>query len=184
MSRRLLLAAVLGGLAMFIWSAGAHMSPLGMVGIQYFPREVIVVETLAADSAGLRDGMYVFPADAAAAGPNRPSGMLVYHPANMFTMMPQQIIAELLKEILQAGLLAWLMLQVAGGFGRRVAFAAAAGVMVGLTTNGSYAIWYGMPMSYTIASMGIEFVGYVIAGAVAAWVLGRSMGTRRVPVTA
>ena len=172
MAKRILLAAILGGLAMFAWSSAAHMSPLGMIGIQVMPREILIVDTLAS-GAGFREGLYVYPAEAAAAGPQRASGLLLYHPANVFAMMPQQIAAELIKEIVQAGLLAFLMLQIAGRFVSRVRFAAAAGLMVALTTNGSYAIWYGMPMSYTLTSMGIEFAGYVIAGAVIAWLLSR-----------
>jgi hypothetical protein len=170
---RVLLAGLLGGLAMFVWSAAMHMSPLGMAGIQYLPRELIVVETLAADSAGLRDGMYVFPADGAAGRPDQPSGMLVYHPANMFTMMTRQIQAEAVKQLVQATMLAYLLVRLGGGFARMAGFAAVVGAMVALTSNGSYAIWYGMPVSYTLVAMFIEFVAYVLAGAAIALVIGR-----------
>jgi hypothetical protein len=173
MARTVLIAAVLGGLAMFVWSAATHMSPLGMIGIQYFPREAIIVDTLSADLVGLTEGMYVFPAVGAEAGPERPSGMIVYHAFNMFTMMGLQIPLELLKEIVQAGLLAYLLMQVRGTAGRRIGLAALAGIMVALTTNGSYAVWYGMPLSYTAVAMGVEIIGYVIAGTVIALLLAR-----------
>jgi hypothetical protein len=180
---RILVAGVVGGIAMFIWSAAAHMSPLGMIGIQHLPREIFVVETLAA-GAGQAGGLYLFPSEGAAAGPDYGSGLLVYHPANIFTMMVPQIAAELSKEILQAILLAYILVHIAGGFGRRMRVAAAAGAMAAITTNGSYQIWYGMPLDYTLTAMAMEFVGYLIAGTVVAWVLGRTEAREGVPARA
>ena len=40
MAKRVLIAGVLGGIAMFLWSSIAHMVlPLGMTGIQEIPNE-------------------------------------------------------------------------------------------------------------------------------------------------
>jgi hypothetical protein len=177
---RVALAGVISAIAMFIWSAAMHISPLGMTGIQYLPREIFVVETLAA-GAGQAGGMYVFPSEAAAAGPDAGSGILVYHPTNIFAAMTRQIPAEFAKQVVQAILLGYLLLQLGGGFARRMRFVAAAGAMVALTTNGSYYIWYGMPPSYTLMSMSIEFVGYLIAGAIVAWLLGRPEAREGMP---
>jgi hypothetical protein len=58
---RIILAGVLGGIAMFIWTSIAHMAlPLGHAGIRELPNEQAV---LAAMQTGIGDknGLYFFP---------------------------------------------------------------------------------------------------------------------------
>src|SRR3954452_4033230 len=96
MVTRIFLAGVLGGIAMFIWSAIAHMFlPLGETGVREIPDEPAVV---AAMKSGLKHpGFYIFPGLGAGGNPSRgqrseamkrmaetypehASGILIYHP--------------------------------------------------------------------------------------------------------
>jgi len=61
MAKRILLAGILGGIAMFAWSFIAHMVvPLGMTGVSEIPNEGAVLSAMHA-SMGPRSGLYLFP---------------------------------------------------------------------------------------------------------------------------
>ena len=59
--KRLFLAALLGAVAMFIWTSIAHMAlPLGEAGIREIPNEAAVLGAMESSIAKKR-GLYVFP---------------------------------------------------------------------------------------------------------------------------
>jgi hypothetical protein len=60
-TKRTLSAGLLGGIAMYIWTAVAHMAlPLGEAGIKQVPNEPAVLSAMRA-SLGEAHGLYVFP---------------------------------------------------------------------------------------------------------------------------
>src|ERR1700742_4785706 len=98
---KVLLAGILGGIAMFIWTTIAHLAlPLGEAGIGEIPNESAVL-TAMQSNIGDHTGLYIFPgmgigknatrqerneamnqvASKAASGP---SGLLMYHPSRPF----------------------------------------------------------------------------------------------------
>ena len=104
MTKRVLLAGLLGGITMFGWTSLAHMVlPLGDAGIKEIPNEQGVLSGMQA-SLGAAPGFYLFPG--AGLGPDatmqqkraamdqygqklavNPSGILIYHPAGATPMM-------------------------------------------------------------------------------------------------
>src|SRR6185295_19088950 len=84
--KRLLIAGVLAGLAMFVWEAVAHtVTPLGEMGLSTLPNEAAVRAALAAQLGGA-DGLYFFPYVEMGQEPSAgPSGLLLYHPAFTFS---------------------------------------------------------------------------------------------------
>ena len=61
MTKRIILAGVLGGIVMFIWTSIAHMVlPLGEAGIREIPNEQAVLAAMQAN-IGETSGLYVFP---------------------------------------------------------------------------------------------------------------------------
>ena len=59
MSKRILLAGILAGVALFFWEFAAHMAlPLGEAGMSVLPNEAAV---LAAFKEVKQDGLYFFP---------------------------------------------------------------------------------------------------------------------------
>lgn len=182
---RILIAALLGAIAMFIWTAIAHMvTPLGSMGISQIPNETPVLAAMH-DSIGDKNGLYFFPwvdpkdpqmmqkMDAAMKA--NPSGLLLYHPpGHGVTDMAGPMIAEFLKEVLQALIAAFLVsLAVISTYWGRVGFVTLIGVVAAITTNVSYWIWYGFPADFSLAAVFIEFVDYIAAGLAIAWWLGR-----------
>jgi hypothetical protein len=190
MTKRVLIAGILGGIAMYIWSTIAHVAlPLGQVGFSQMPNEAAVLSAVQA-SNGAKDGLYFFPwvdpkdpqmmQKMNAALKTNPSGLLLYHPpGHGMSDMAGPMIAEFIKEIVQALIAAFLVsLAMLPSFWGRVGFVTLIGVVVAITTNVSYWIWYGFPADYSLAAVFIEWMDYVAAGLAIAWWLGRnSAGT-------
>lgn len=191
MAKRIVLAAVLGGLAMFLWSSIAHMAlGLGSLGVQDIPNEQAMLGVMKSNLP--QSGFYFFPGLGLAAGASRaernaamnvyqqkvangPSGILIYHPSGQKAISAGQLLTELGTNVVQA-LLAATLLAFAGlrSYGARVGFVALAGVMAGITTNISYWTWYGFPGSYTAGYAFTEIMGYVCIGLVAAAIVKNS----------
>ncbi len=173
MSGRTILAGVLAAVAVFMWQWVAHdVLPLGLTGVSTLQNEQAVQDALKTN-IGDADGLYMFPMAMAKGDTNAkgPEGMLVYH-SNISTMSPMQLGSEFVIEIVEMVILAFLLAQTRiGNLWCRVGFAAAAGVMVAITTNGSYHIWYGFPADYTAAAMLMTVVGYSVGGTVIALLL-------------
>lgn len=58
---KILLAGVLGGIAMFIWTSIAHLVlPLGEAGIREIPNESAVLSAMQSNISD-QNGLYIFP---------------------------------------------------------------------------------------------------------------------------
>lgn len=188
--KRILLAALFGAIAMFLWTSLAHMAlPLGEAGIREIPNEPAVLDAMQSNIAE-NAGLYVFPGFGLGPNPSReaqheamkhmeeklkqhPSGILIYHPAGSRPfVMVRYLLVEFGAEFLEALLAVYLLsLTRLTTFGARAGFVTVAGVLVAIGTNISYWNWYGFPMIYTSAYMFIQVVGFFCMGVVAALVL-------------
>lgn len=181
---RILVAGLLGGIAMFMWSAIAHMiTPLGTVGLKDLPNEPAVIAALQA-GPGAKAGLYIYPSMNGPDGPvsqgayakrlkTTPTGLIAYQPPGTPMLTPRQLGSELLLELVEATIAAFLLRYAAiRGFFRRVGFVTLIGIPAVITTNGSYWNWYGFPLDYTAAYALTQLVGYVVAGAMMAVVYG------------
>jgi hypothetical protein len=186
---RILLAGVLGGIAMFIWTSIAHMAlPLGEAGINEIPKESAVLNAMQS-SMGETTGLYIFPGLGVGKNATReekneamkqmqqkiaanPSGILMYHPPGRPFAFGKSLAIEFSTEVLQAILVIWLLAQTRlGSFAGRLGFVLIAGILASITTNISYWNWYGFPGVYTASYMLIEIVGFALVGVTAALVL-------------
>ena len=193
---RVILAGILGSIAMFIWTAIAHMAlPLGEAGIRQFRDEGAFI-TAVGNLLGPQEGLYVFPSPQVSPNATREekkeamkrmaenfrntrSGLLVYHPGREFTFgkwLTIEYITELIQALLVVSLLAQTRLTTFGG---RVSFVTTAGILAAIATNVSYWNWYGFPKRYTAAYMFIEIVGFFLIGIVAALVLRKQTSSYR-----
>ncbi len=187
---RIIIAAVLGSIAMFIWTSLAHMAlPLGEAGVKELPNESAVLEAMG-KNIGSQSGLYVFPGFGL--GPNatpeqkskameqmkenlanHPSGILMYHPAGARPLaIGRYLSVEFLTEFIEV-LLALLLLRQTRltTYGSRVGFIFMAGLLAAIATNVSYWNWYGFPGIYTASYIVTQLVGFLSAGLVAAWIL-------------
>ena len=137
---KILLAGIIGGIVMFIWTSIAHMAlPLGEAGINEIPNESAV---LGAMQSGIGDktGLYIFPGLGVGKNATReekseamkqmqqriaanPSGILMYHPPGRPFAFGKALAVEFSTEVLQAILVIWLLAQtrfVSFGWASRV----------------------------------------------------------------
>jgi hypothetical protein len=188
---KILLAAILGAIAMFIWTAIAHMAlPLGESGIAEIPNESAVLSTLQSN-IGDGTGLYIFPGMGVGTNASRqekseamkhmneklaanPSGILMYHPPGRAFAFGKALMIEFVTQLVEAILVVLLLAQTRiETFAGRVGFVLAAGILAAIATNISYWNWYGFPTTYTASYMLIQIVGFFIVGIVAALVLRR-----------
>ena len=193
MSTRILLAGILGGVVMFIWTSIAHMFlPLGEVGIREIPNEETVLSTLQTN-IGFKDGLYIFPGTGVGKDATReekreamrketdkmakgPSGLLIYKRNRPFNFA-RALGIEFGTEVVEAILVVFLLAQTGiTGLAGRVGFVLTAGILAAIATNVSYWNWYGFPRLYTAAYISIQIIGFLCVGIVAALVLGKRSG--------
>ena len=184
---RILLAGILGAIAMFAWTAISHMAlPLGEAGVQNTSEDEALLAAMKTTVKD-KDGLYTFPSmglgpDAthaqqseamekfAAKLEKNPSGFFLYHPAGSRPMnMGKFLTIEFITELCEALLAVWLLAQTRiVTFAGRLGFVTVAGIMAALATNVSYWNWWGFPGAYTASYIFIQVVGFFLVGVVAA----------------
>jgi hypothetical protein len=184
--KRILLAGILGGLTLFVWTFVAHQFlGLGEMGVGEIPNEAVVLSAMR--GAIPQTGFYLFPG--VGLGPNptseqrraampeymkkyeqSPHGILVYHPASGPFHFGASLGREFALNVLQALLAAWLVSSAASGRGysARVGIVVVAGVLAAISTNVEYWNWYEFPGNYTAGYMTTQIVAFVLAGFVIA----------------
>jgi len=183
--KRILLAALLGGIAMFVWESIAHMAlPLGKSGIGEIPNEQTLLGAMHS-TLGDTSGLYFFPSmgsapDAMAQYDKKletnPSGLVIYHPPGAKSLTAGEMITEFLTEMLEALLAAILLSQTRiPTYWGRVGFVTTLGIAASMVTNLAYWNWYGFPIDYTAVYMTMEIVGFLCVGLVAAWQIKPSL---------
>ena len=189
---KVLLAGILGAIAMFIWTAIAHMAlPVGEAGIGEIPNESAVLGTLQSN-IGDQTGLYIFPGLGVGKNATRqqkneamkqmnekiaanPSGILMYHAPGRPFSFGKALGIEFATELLEAILAVFLLAQTRiGSFAGRVGFVLVAGILAAIATNISYWNWYGFPGVYIANYMLIQIVGFLCVGIVAALVLRKT----------
>ncbi len=186
---KILLAGILGGIVMFIWTSIAHMAlPLGEAGIREIPNEAAVLSEMQSN-IGENTGLYIFPGLGVSKDASRqekseamkhmsekmaanPSGILMYHAPGRPFALGKSLGIEFGTELLESILVVFLLAQTRiGSFPGRVGFVLVAGILAAISTNVSYWNWYGFPCVYTVSYMLIQIVGFLLVGIVAALVL-------------
>lgn len=178
MGTKVILAGVLAGVGMFVWSSVAHMAlPLGEAGVKRVPTEKPLLSSMQA-ALGDSGGFYIFPSEGmdshdmatvekvmAAA----PSGILIYHPPGTPLAFGRRISMQLVIQILEALLAAFLLSQAPiRSYSGRVLFVTVAGILASCSTNLEYWNWYGTPAVYVAGYMSTQIVGFLIAGLITA----------------
>jgi hypothetical protein len=193
MATRILIAGIIGGIVMFIWSFIAHeLLPLGELGIKVMPNEDAVTSALQT-SLGADPGFYIFPSGGLTPSATReekeaamkkaeeqmaagPAGVLIYNPKRVFNF-PKRLGIEFVTEVVEALLAVFLLGQTGiRGFAGRVGFIFVAGILAAMATNVPYWNWYGFSRVYTFGYMVTQIIGFLLVGIVAGLVFPKQGG--------
>ncbi len=185
--RRLVVAALGGGVLMFLCGAVAHVG-LGLESraMRALPGEGPFRDTLRA--MPLTPGMYQYPSMAdweggdgdagardlalAAEWKKGPSGILLVAPTGEEPMGAYQLGGELASNCLAAALAALaLVLQGPAGFARRWVGLMLLAPVAWLSLTLSHHLWYRFPLSFTVDGLVVALVEWAVAGAFMAWML-------------
>jgi hypothetical protein len=190
MSFRILFAAVLGGVVMFIWGAVAHIVlPLGDAGLKALPNQATVLPAIGAQ---VKDpGLYIFPWPESSPGTplpvskesrdkvaemykTSPHGLLLFYPPADQMMTTGQLVTEFVTNVVSSLIAAWLVCLGLGSldsFFKRVFFVALIGLCAGVAVNVPHWNWYGFPSLFTGAEMLEHLVGFTLVGIVIATII-------------
>jgi len=179
MNGRVVVAALLGGLTVFVWGALSHMAlGLGEMGVSTLPNEPAVLGALQANAP--QGGLFVFPMEEdpakwEAAFANYPSGVASFAPAGTPLAFGRRLGLEFVTNVVGT-LFAVLLLGGAGALAtvaQRVLAGAALGAFASLSINASYTIWYNFPTAYLVGQTIDQVVAWVLGLLVAGWWLAR-----------
>jgi hypothetical protein len=183
---RIVTAAIVGGIVLFLWGFVANMLlPLGMMGHERPVAEDPVLEALAANMS--QEGVYMLPglapeqyedeAALAAYGEKSarsPYAFVIYQPQGRNGLdMVKPLAIQLASTIVASGMLAWVLVLVAGGFFRKVAVATVMGGFAWVVVALPWWNWYRFPAEFVAGSLVQQVVGWFLAGLAIAWILGR-----------
>ncbi len=178
---------------MFFWGAVSHLVLLEGVGFTKMPHEASLVAELKKSLPG--DGLYFFPspdfngnrtAEETAAFEARfragPTGMLVYHTSGGDPVSAKKLIVQFMSELFASGIAAYVVSFVPAPYWRRVLAVGSLGAFGCLSISALYWNWYAFPTAFFLAQCADKVLGWLLAGAVIAWVVpaARTHGTSQV----
>jgi hypothetical protein len=186
MVKKILLAAILGGIALFVWESVAHMlTPLGDAGIQGLSNEQPVLAALKENIKA--PGFYFFPAPQIAPGMTKeqqhqamqvamdewstgPAGILIFHPSGAESLSARQLLTQFGADVVVMLLAAALLARATGlkSYAARLGFVTLMGLIPTLRSELPYWNWYGFPGVYLAAQFAVQLVGFLVGGLVLA----------------
>ncbi len=183
MCKRIILAAVVGGVVMFIWGALAWMVlPLHTPSIKEIPNEdamrALIRENIkepgfyALPGWGHHEGVTKEQQAAATKVQEQkykegPRGVMVLLPSGADPFMSKTFVTGLMLNVLGSLVAAWLLSKALGGlrsYGARVQFVAVLGLFAGIAIHLMYWNWWDFPTNYTISCLADSVIGWTLAG--------------------
>jgi hypothetical protein len=176
MTKRVILAGILGGILMFHWGFLTHMVlPLGEMGVRKLPDEPAVFAPIR--STVKEPGFYVFPAMDMKASESEqqaclerakqgPIGVLIVKPQGSEIVLPKLLLTEFATNTASALLAALLLsqLRVGASYWTRVGLVTLLGLFALVTVDVPYWNWYSFPTEF-VASEAVEhIVGWFVVG--------------------
>jgi hypothetical protein len=194
---RIVLAGVIGGIAMFIGGAFSHMFlELESRSFRRLPDEAAMLEFVSGQK--MAPGMYAFPEVAEnyakmsapeqgleyerinAAFRNGPAGHLIVAPTGEDMMGWKQLGGELIANVLAALLAAFIVAHLSSltSFARRWLIIVLLGPISWLSLTLSFALWYRFPMTFIQDGLFASLIEWTLAGAVVAAIVRPIMRSR------
>lgn len=174
--KRVLIAAVVGAVIMFMWGGISHMIIIAGVGFKPLPSEDKITAVLKSEIS--QQGLYFFPArDFANTSKeheaawmekfqNGPVGMLVYRPIGGSPFSPAKLVKQFSSHLLVCLIVSMVASQLIGGYWRKVLVISLLGAMACAAVSTIYWNWYEFPTEFYLAQWFDQVVGFFLSGLV------------------
>lgn len=174
--KKLIIAAFLGGLTMFIWGGFSHLVLFIGTGFKPLPNEDKVMEVLKTNIT--RQGLYFFPGkdfrnstkeqDAVFESKfrNGAVGILVYRPVGGNPFSATKLITQFLSNLLSVFMAVIIVSLTYAGYWKRVFIVLLLGLLACTAVSSIYWNWYEFPTSFFIAQILDMVIGFFLAGLV------------------
>lgn len=185
--KRIILAALLGGLAMFLWDFVAHeVLPLGEAGIKALDSAPVEA---ALKSEVKQAGFYVFPmADTSGMSAaqkqtaeqqslekmrSEPAGIMVVFPQGREFVMPKSLVTQFATDVVTLLLAGWLVSWATAlkSLGGRTLFVTLLGLFPTIAMGVPLWNWYGFPTAYMLGQGVTTLISFLLGGLVVAWLV-------------
>jgi hypothetical protein len=180
---RILIGGVAAGIVIFFWGFVSHMLlPIGEMGLKTVPAEDDLAAALKKDVP--EPGLYFLPGRDMSKSPTAeemeahmakvskgPYGFMVIYPNGRDPSFAKRLPIEFGTNVVSALLAAILVSQLRPGFLVRVACVTLVGVLASIPILVPYWNWYGFPTDFTLAQIGEQIVGWLLAGIVLALIV-------------
>ena len=165
---KILIAAVVAGLVLFVWGFVSWTILSWRDGdVHKFSDEAAVMQVMLDNAPA--SGIYYIPGDEADYSPTTPNTFVNLMKDGFQTDMGGMMITGIISNILMSVLLAYLLLMASGlSYAQRLAFVTTAGLLMGLAGNLPYWNWFGFPSGYTLVQIIDSVVMWFLAGLVLA----------------
>jgi hypothetical protein len=174
--KRIVIAAIAGGLIVFFVSAILHMAtPLGTSGMKAIPNEDAVVDQLR--SSLTDNAVYIYPGLDMQASPTEeqqkaweakvrrgPSGLIIHTAHGAEPAFPQQLMLEFLAVVCSCLVAAWLLSRMVGTYAMRALSVTSLALFAFFSLSASHWIWYRFPSPFLLAELVGEVIAYLLAG--------------------
>jgi hypothetical protein len=174
--KRIVIAAIIGGIIVFVVSAIIHMAtPLGVAGMKMISNEDAVIDVLRANLTEKK--VYFFPGMNMHTHPSDtevkaweaklrrgPAGLIVFTPNGQEPALARQLAIELLGCVLSCFVAAWVLSRSLGSYVSRSITVALFAVFAFFSISVSYWNWYGFPTDFLCAEFVGELIAYLLAG--------------------
>lgn len=180
---RVILAAILGGIVMFVWGAFSHMV-LDLEGsmIHQIPNEAAVVAAMKENIK--EDGVYALPGVDMTRQPSPeemtawsakykegPTAMIFYHTTGTDVFTPKQFGVQMLADVLAALFGSAILFLAAVSWGRGVAISTLIGLGGWCALEIPYWDWYRFQWEFIRADLIDQVAAWFLAGIVIAFIL-------------
>ena len=181
---RFVLAAIVGGVVIFIWGAISHMVLLKGAGFSHLENDEVVAAELAHSIP--HDGLCFLPsADFSRSATNAenaaleararkgPTGMVLFHRSGSELVTGRKLLIQFFSELLAAAIGVLVLSRTVAAYWLRVLMMGLIGTFGVLSISTIYWNWYGFPDAFFVAQLLDKAAGWLLAGAVMAAIVPR-----------